>query len=89
MPEREEEDEEDVRGPGELEAKLASSRLSRAWGWRLEYGRDMMMVGVLSFSAISAYFGCTRGLIGRKDTRRWFIVVVQLARSWSGRCGRK
>jgi hypothetical protein len=30
IPEREEEDDEEVRGPGELEARLASSRESRA-----------------------------------------------------------
>lgn len=44
IPEREEEEDEEVRGPGELEAKLASSRLSRACGWRLEYGRDIVCV---------------------------------------------
>jgi hypothetical protein len=33
MPEREEE--EEVRCPGELDAKLASSKESRACGWRL------------------------------------------------------
>jgi hypothetical protein len=32
MPDREEVDEEDVLGPGELEARLASSRESRACG---------------------------------------------------------
>lgn len=36
MPERDETVEVDVRGPGELEAKLANSRESRAWAWRLE-----------------------------------------------------
>ena len=36
MPDREEVEEVDVRGPGELDARLASSRESRAWGWRLE-----------------------------------------------------
>lgn len=33
MPDREEE--VDVRGPGELEARLANSRESRAWGCKL------------------------------------------------------
>lgn len=36
MPEREEVEDVDVRVPGELEAKLASSKESRACGWRLE-----------------------------------------------------
>ncbi len=36
MPDREEVDDEEVRGPGELEAKLASSRESRAWGCKPE-----------------------------------------------------
>jgi hypothetical protein len=38
MPDREEVEDVEVRGPGELDARLASSRESRAWGWRLEYG---------------------------------------------------
>lgn len=36
MPDREEVEEEDVLGPGELDAKLASSRESRAFGWSVE-----------------------------------------------------
>jgi hypothetical protein len=36
MPDREEVEDVDVRGPGEEDARLASSRESRAWGWRLE-----------------------------------------------------
>lgn len=40
MPDREED--EEVRRPGELEAKLASSRESRAWDWRFDKGRDMV-----------------------------------------------
>lgn len=42
MPEREEVEEEDVLRPGELDARLASSRESRACGWRVEKGRDMV-----------------------------------------------
>jgi hypothetical protein len=36
MPEREDVVETELRWPGELEARLASSRESRACGWRLE-----------------------------------------------------
>lgn len=36
MPEREEVEEDDVRLPGEDEAKLANSKESRACGWRFE-----------------------------------------------------
>lgn len=35
IPDREESIEVDVRGPGELDARLANSRESRAWGWRV------------------------------------------------------
>jgi hypothetical protein len=35
MPDREDVDEDEVRGPGELDAKLASSRESRALGCKL------------------------------------------------------
>ena len=38
MPDREEAEDVEVRGPGELDARLASSRESRARGCRLEYG---------------------------------------------------
>jgi hypothetical protein len=37
MPEREDAVETELWRPGELEAKLASSRESRACGWRLAY----------------------------------------------------
>jgi hypothetical protein len=42
MPDREDVEEEEVLGPGELEARLANSRESRACGWRLEWNRDML-----------------------------------------------
>lgn len=37
MPDLEEDEDEDVRGPGELDARLASSKESRACGCRPEY----------------------------------------------------
>jgi hypothetical protein len=45
MPDRDEVDEEEVLRPGELDARLASSRESRACGWRFEYGRDIVFFG--------------------------------------------
>ena len=49
MPDGEDVDDVDVRGPGELEAKLASSKESRAYGGRFECRCDMIFA-VISFT---------------------------------------
>ena len=79
MPDRDEVDEEDVRGPGELDARLASSSESRACGWRLEYGRDIVLFG-------SCY--CVRILFAMGSG---FVVVrlTDLVRHLQGHHGRE